>query len=72
MAKLKTLLRKVDELSPEDVKTLYQYILDKRVQFVAAQPSPDAPRVLGLNPGAWMSDDFNDELPDEFWFGEEE
>ncbi|HSK70414.1 MAG TPA: DUF2281 domain-containing protein [Pyrinomonadaceae bacterium] len=29
-------------------------------------------RVAGLNQGEiWMSDDFNDELPDEFWFGED-
>ncbi len=28
-------------------------------------------RIAGLNQGEiWMSDDFNDELPDEFWFGE--
>lgn len=27
-------------------------------------------RIAGLNQGEiWMSDDFNDELPDEFWFG---
>jgi hypothetical protein len=27
-------------------------------------------RIAGLNKGEiWMSDDFNDELPDEFWFG---
>lgn len=30
------------------------------------------PRVLGLHAGmGWISDDFNDELPDEFWFGSE-
>ncbi|MBC8099870.1 MAG: hypothetical protein H7Y11_10540, partial [Armatimonadetes bacterium] len=29
-------------------------------------------RVLGLNAGSmWMSDDFDDELPDEFWFGDD-
>jgi hypothetical protein len=29
-------------------------------------------RTLGLNAGSmWMSDDFDDELPDEFWFGDE-
>src|SRR5262249_40331013 len=29
-------------------------------------------RVAGLNAGeVWMSDDFNAELPDEFWFGEQ-
>lgn len=28
-------------------------------------------RIAGLNQGEiWMSNDFNDELPDEFWFGE--
>jgi antitoxin (DNA-binding transcriptional repressor) of toxin-antitoxin stability system len=29
------------------------------------------PRVPGLFPGIWMSEDFDDPLPDEFWFGEE-
>lgn len=29
-------------------------------------------RQLGLNPGSiWMSDDFDDELPDEFWLGDD-
>ncbi|MBI5959102.1 MAG: toxin-antitoxin (TA) system antitoxin [Chloroflexi bacterium] len=32
------------------------------------------PRILGLHAhlgAAWISDDFNDPLPDEFWMGEE-
>lgn len=30
-------------------------------------------RVFGLHEGmGWMSDDFDDELPDSFWFGEDE
>lgn len=29
-------------------------------------------RVFGMYEGrGWISDDFNDELPDEFWFGED-
>ncbi len=33
----------------------------------AEQPAPK-PRVFGLGKGkTWMSDDFDDELPDEFW-----
>jgi len=29
-------------------------------------------RILGQHKGmGWISDDFNDPLPDEFWFGEE-
>ena len=41
------------------------------------EPSlPDTPtpkkRILGLHLGSvWMSDDFNAELPDSFWLGEE-
>jgi len=31
----------------------------------------DRPRVLGLNAGEiWISDDFDAELPDDFWLGE--
>jgi hypothetical protein len=29
-------------------------------------------RVLGAHPGAWMSDDFDAPLPDEFWLGKDE
>jgi len=28
-------------------------------------------RIPDLFPGIWMSDDFKDPLPDEFWFGED-
>jgi hypothetical protein len=28
-------------------------------------------RIPDLHPGAWVSDDFNDPLPDEFWLGED-
>ncbi len=28
-------------------------------------------RIPNLHPGGWISDDFDDPLPDEFWFGEE-
>lgn len=34
--------------------------------------APIQPRVPGLHAGmGWMSDDFNDPLPDAFWLGEE-
>ncbi len=34
--------------------------------------SPAMPRVAGLHLGAiWMSDDFDEPLPDEFWLGKE-
>src|SRR4051794_33121422 len=37
-----------------------------------APPPPIKERIPGLDAGTtWMSDDFDDPLPDEFWFGEE-
>jgi prevent-host-death family protein len=39
------------------------------VRLVPAD-APDQPRIAGLNEGeVWMSDDFDAELPDEFWLG---
>ena len=32
------------------------------------KPKKQKPRILGIGKGkTWMSDDFDDELPDEFW-----
>ena len=28
-------------------------------------------RIAGLHPGHWMSDDFDEPLPDEFWLGDD-
>ena len=45
---------------------------DKPLVRLVPALAPDQPRIPGLNEGAaWMSDDFNKELPDEFWFPEE-
>jgi hypothetical protein len=39
---------------------------------VDAAVSDRLPRTPGLHQGkVWMSDDFNDSLPDEFWLGED-
>ena len=37
-----------------------------------AETKPKKKRIAGLHQGqGWISDDFNDELGDEFWFGED-
>jgi mRNA-degrading endonuclease RelE of RelBE toxin-antitoxin system len=69
------LIAKLQTLAPEQ----QQQVLDF-VEFLAqkyAQPEqiqqPLQKRIPDLNKGEiWMSDDFNDPLPDEFWFGEGE
>ena len=76
MADLETLIRAVDELSASELKQLYTHILETRVRFMDVNPGsvPAAPRVLGLHEHlgqAWMSEDFNDELPASFWLGED-
>ena len=76
MTDMQTLFRQVDELEPDEIKELYDYIQKNHIQFVPAKQSdePLKERVLGLHAHLGphrMSDDFTDELPDSFWLGEE-
>ena len=42
-----------------------------RLTAVAPAPIARKPRVAGLHTGSiWVSDDFDQELPDEFWIGD--
>jgi mRNA-degrading endonuclease RelE of RelBE toxin-antitoxin system len=63
------LIAKLQTLPPEQ----QQQVLDF-VEFLAqkyVQPQASKKRVMGLHKGQiWMSEDFNDPLPDEFWMGE--
>ena len=48
-----------------------EYLREKERRKQAAAPSKSK-RIAGLHQGqGWISDDFNDELGDEFWFGED-
>jgi hypothetical protein len=47
---------------------------DKAIARLSAEPqeAPRKKRKAGLHEGEmWMADDFNAELPDSFWLGEE-
>lgn len=56
-------------LPPEQQQQVLDFI-DFLLQKYA-QPPAKKKRILDLNKGEiWMSDDFNDPLPDEFWLGE--
>jgi mRNA-degrading endonuclease RelE of RelBE toxin-antitoxin system len=65
-----TLIAKLQSLPPEQQQTLLDF-----AEFLAqkyAQPQPVQQRIPDLNRGEiWMSEDFNDPLPDEFWTGEQ-
>ena len=63
------LLKVVDSLSPEQKRVLREHIDTETTQN---EVDLSKPRILGLHPGAiWMSDDFDDPLPDEFWLGDD-
>ena len=74
------LLGKLQKLRPDEQQLLLlfaEFLLARRTaanqksKSVEAQSSPPKQRVLGFHQGmGWMSDDFNDPLPDEFWMGE--
>ena len=69
MNELESILQSIDKLTAEEKLRIVAHILD------AAKPSTpplSEPRIFDMHPGAFeMSDDFNAELPDSFWLGEE-
>jgi hypothetical protein len=64
------ILNEILALPLDDRRKLIEIISES---LEAAPQQVLQPRVLGLsaNPRFWMSDDFDDPLPDEFWFGDE-
>ncbi|MEO1433082.1 MAG: DUF2281 domain-containing protein [Cyanobacteria bacterium J06633_8] len=69
------LVNKLQKLPPEQqqqVADFIEFLEQKYIQHQSNQEQPAQQRVLGLNQGEiWMSEDFNEPLPDEFWMGEE-
>ncbi len=61
----------IDRL-PDDLKRevhdFATFLLEKKEQ----KPPLQRPRIMDLHKGqVWMSDDFDDPLPDEFWLGDD-
>ena len=76
MTDLETVLKAIDEMTPEQLRQLYAYLAERQIE-VTQQHSEYKPkkRVLGLGagkPGFWVSEDFDEPLPDEFWLGDED
>ncbi len=59
------LLAQARELPISQRKVLINELVDSLTQIA---PSPSQKRIPGLHAGqGWVSDDFNDELPESFW-----
>lgn len=68
MIDMQTLFQAVDTLNSEQLAQLRTYV--EQLQHQTEQLS-DKPRIFDMHPGAIViDDDFNNPLPDEFWFGE--
>ena len=69
------LLAKLQNLPPEKQQTVLdfaEFLVQKNTQSQATPTQEVQQRVPDLNRGEiWMSEDFNEPLPDDFWMGEE-
>jgi mRNA-degrading endonuclease RelE of RelBE toxin-antitoxin system len=66
------LIAKFQTLAPEQQQQVLDFV-EFLAQKYAQTPKPPEKRVFDLHKGEiWMSDDFNDPLPDEWWIGEGE
>jgi hypothetical protein len=73
MLKFNDLMKAVEQLSHEQKRALKQHLEDLEAVDTVTGESQIKPRTPNLHPGSvWMSDDFDDPLPDEFWFGDNE
>jgi hypothetical protein len=65
------LLVQLQELPTERIQQVADFVEFLNKKYAQSQPNKRAigqPRILGLHSGmGWMSQDFNDPLPDEFW-----
>ncbi len=72
MLNFNELMEAVEQLTDEQKRALKQR-LEELESVTEKVGSHLPPRTPNLHPGSvWMSDDFDDPLPDEFWFGDDE
>lgn len=70
-----TFLAQLQALPPEQIQQVIDFVEFLNEKYVQSQSSPQTlkqPRALGSHKGmGWISEDFNEPLPDEFWTGEQ-
>lgn len=66
-----TILEKLQDLPETQQQQILDYIEFLAQKYPKPQPRSPKPRVAGLHRGkGWISDDFNDPLPPEYWSGQ--
>ena len=68
-----TLWQEIEALPESQLKTLWDFV--QFLQYMGQQKPENqkiAQRIPGLDAGTtWVSDDFDEPLPDSFWFGDD-
>lgn len=72
MQLLETIVRELSSAPETLLLQVYNFIQSAKEETASVSNSANLPRIPGLHQGEiWMSEDFNDPLPDEFWLGED-
>ncbi|OBQ43754.1 MAG: hypothetical protein AN484_10600 [Aphanizomenon flos-aquae WA102] len=72
MTILETIIRELSSAPEALLLQVFNLIQSTKEDDTLVSNLSNAPRTPGLHQGEiWMSDDFNDPLPDEFWLGED-
>ena len=73
MITIETIIRELDSAPEPLLVAVLDFIQSTKAKITQVSNQSSTPRVPGLHKGEiWMSEDFNDSLPDEFWLGEDE
>jgi len=71
LKKLEEIVSDLPAESQAEVIDFAEFLRQKELRK-QSETKPKEKRIAGLHQGqGWISDDFNDELGDEFWFGED-
>ena len=73
MITIETIIRELDSAPEPLLLAVLDFIQSTKAKITQVSNQSSPPRIPGLHKGEiWMSEDFNDSLPDEFWLGENE
>lgn len=65
------LLKAIEQLSDEQKRKLVEHVKLDTENIKTDMARDVGKRIPDMHPGGWISEDFDDPLPDEFWFGED-
>lgn len=73
MITIETIIRELDSAPEPLLAAVLDFIQSAKAKTIQVSTGNNSPRIAGLHHGEiWMSEDFNEPLPDEFWLGDDE